>query len=60
MAQSKVHENLHKLSLILYGTLVHLDLILYRALSTPEELQAALQGEDRFRCVWWFAQRSPL
>ena len=40
-------QNLHKLSPILYDTLVHLDLMPYRELATPEELQAALQGVDR-------------
>ena len=47
MARSKAHENLHKLSPILYDTMVHLDLMPYRELSTPEELKAALQGGDR-------------
>jgi len=47
MARSKAHENLHKLSPILYDTLVHLELMPYRELTTPEELQAALQGGDR-------------
>ena len=47
MARSKAHENLHTLSPILYDTLVHLDLMPYRELSTPEELKAALQGGDR-------------
>jgi hypothetical protein len=47
MARSKAHENLHKLSPILYDTLVHLALMPDRALTTPEELQAALQGGDR-------------
>jgi hypothetical protein len=47
MARSKAHENLHKLSPILYDTLVHLDLMPYRELATPEALQAALQGGDR-------------
>ena len=47
MARSKANENLHKLSPILYDTLVHLDLMPYRELSTPEELKAALQGGDR-------------
>jgi hypothetical protein len=31
----------------LYDTLVHLDLMPYRELTTPEELKAALQGGDR-------------
>src|SRR6516165_4765129 len=43
MARSKAHENLHKLSPILYDTLVHLELMPYRELATP----AALQGVDR-------------
>ena len=47
MARSQAHENLHKLSPILYDTLVHLELMPYRVLATPEELQAALQGVDR-------------
>jgi DDE superfamily endonuclease len=47
MARSKAHENLHKLSPILYDTLVHLELMPYRELTTPEELKAALQGGDR-------------
>ena len=47
MARSKAHENLPKLSPILYDTLVSLDLMPYRELTTPEELKAALQGEAR-------------
>src|SRR5260370_41803063 len=47
MARSKAHENLHTLSPILYDTLVHLDLMPYRELSTPEELKAALHGDNR-------------
>jgi Helix-turn-helix of DDE superfamily endonuclease len=47
MARSKAHENLHKLSPILYDTLVHLDLMPYRELTTPAALKAALQGGDR-------------
>ena len=47
IARSKAHENLHKLSPILYDTLVHLDLMPYRELTTPEELKASLQGGDR-------------
>ena len=47
LARSKAHENLHKLSPILYDTLVHLDLMPYRELSTPEEVKAALHGGDR-------------
>ena len=47
MARSKAHENLHKLSSMLYDTLVYLDLMPYRELATPEELKTALQGGDR-------------
>ena len=47
MARSKANENRHKLSPILYDTLVHLDLMPYRELTTPEELKAALHGENR-------------
>ena len=47
MARSKAHENLHKLSPILYDTLVHLDMMPYRELATPAALKAALQGGDR-------------
>lgn len=47
MVRSKAHDNLHTLSPMLYDTLVHLDLMPYRELTTPEELKAALQGGDR-------------
>src|SRR6516162_4356506 len=47
MARSKAHEHLHKLSPILYDTLVHLELMPYRELATPAALKAALQGVDR-------------
>jgi len=46
MARSKAHENLHKLSPVLYDTLVTLDLMPHREFATPEELKAALQGVD--------------
>jgi hypothetical protein len=46
MARSKANENLHKLSPILYDTLVELEVMPYRELATPEELKAALQGGD--------------
>ena len=36
-----------ELSPILYDTLVHLDLMPYRELTTPAALKAALQGGDR-------------
>jgi hypothetical protein len=47
MARSKANENLHKLSPILYDTLVHLELMPYREWATPEDLKAALHGVDR-------------
>src|SRR5207245_10353001 len=47
MPRSKAHENLHKLSAILYDSLVHLDLIPYLELPTPEELKVSLQVGDR-------------
>src|SRR6266480_1169343 len=47
MVRSKAHENLHKLSPILYNTLGHLELMPYRELGTPEDLKAALKGVDR-------------
>jgi hypothetical protein len=47
MARSKAHENLHKLSPMLYDTLVHLELMPSRELATPEELKAALPGMER-------------
>ena len=47
IVRSKAHANLHKLSPILYDTLVHLELMPYRELATPEDLKAALQGVDR-------------
>src|SRR5438445_3324085 len=49
MARSKANEHLHKLSPILYDTLVHLELMPYRELATPEDLKAALHGVDRLR-----------
>ena len=47
MARSRAHEHLHKLSPMLYDTLVHLELMPYRELATPEALKAALSGVDR-------------
>jgi hypothetical protein len=47
MARSRAHENLHKLSPMLYDTLGHLELMPYREVATPEELKAALHGGDR-------------
>lgn len=47
MARSKAHVNVHKLSPILYDTLVHLDLMPYRRFETPEDLKTALSGIDQ-------------
>ena len=47
MARSKANENLHKLSPILYDTLVDLDLMPHREFASPEELKSALQGVDQ-------------
>lgn len=47
MARSQAKENLHKLSPILYDTLVHLELMPYRECATPEEVKAALHGGER-------------
>jgi len=44
MVRSKANENLHKLSPILYGTLVKLGLVPYMELGTPEILNEALRG----------------
>jgi Helix-turn-helix of DDE superfamily endonuclease len=46
MARSKANENLHKLSPILYDTLVGLERMPYRELATPEDVKAALHGMD--------------
>jgi hypothetical protein len=46
MVRSKGHENLHKLSPILYDTLVHLELMPYREFGTPEDFTTALKGLD--------------
>lgn len=47
MARSKANTNLHKLSPILYDTLVSLELMPYRELGTPDDLHVALPGNDR-------------
>lgn len=47
MVRSKANENLHKLSPILYDTLVHLGLMPYRELTSPEALRDALDGVDQ-------------
>jgi hypothetical protein len=47
MVRSKANENLHKLSPLFYDTLIYLELMPYRELTTPEALKAALQGGDR-------------
>src|SRR5688572_20367938 len=45
--RSKANENLHKLSPILYDTLVELDLMPYRELETPQALREALRGVNQ-------------
>ena len=52
MVRSKAHENLHKLSPILYDTLVHLELMPYRELGTPADLKAALQASIIGSATW--------
>ena len=47
IVRSRANEHLHKLSPILYDTLVHLSLMPSREFATPEELKAALHGVDR-------------
>src|SRR5213080_1356262 len=47
MVRSKANENLHKLSPILYDTLVYLEMMPYREFSTPDDFKAALQGIDQ-------------
>ena len=47
MVRSKANENLHKLSPILYDTLVELDLMPDRELETPQALREALRGVDQ-------------
>ena len=47
MVRSKANENLHKLLPILYDALVHLELMPYRELGTPEDVKAALKGMDQ-------------
>lgn len=47
MARSKANENLHKLSPILYDTLVELDLMPYREMETPDALREAVSGVDQ-------------
>ena len=47
MVRSKANENFHKLSPILYDTLVLLDLMPYRELESPEVLREALEGVDQ-------------
>jgi hypothetical protein len=46
MARSKANENLHKLSPILYDTLVSLEMMPYRECRTPDDFKAALHGID--------------
>jgi hypothetical protein len=47
MVRSKANENLHKLSPILYDTLVQLELMPYRELETPKALRKAVAGVDQ-------------
>src|SRR3977135_823946 len=47
MVRSKDNAKLHKLSPILYDTMVHSELMPYRELGTPEDLKAALKGIDQ-------------
>ena len=47
MARSQANENLQKLSPMLSDTLVHLERMPYRALSTPADWKAAWQGMDQ-------------
>jgi hypothetical protein len=47
MVRSKANENLHKLSPILYDTLVQLELMPYRELETPAALRKALEGVNQ-------------
>ncbi len=47
MVRSKANEHLHKLSPILYDTLVELDLMPYREMESPEALREALTGVDQ-------------
>ena len=47
MVRSKANENLHKLSPILYDTLIHLDLMPYRELDSPDTLRKTLKGVDQ-------------
>ena len=47
MARSKANENLHKLSPMLYDTLIQLALMPWREFATPEALKAAWHGVDR-------------
>jgi Helix-turn-helix of DDE superfamily endonuclease len=47
IGRSKAHENLHKLSPLLYDTLVHLEMMPHREFGTPDDLKAALRGIDQ-------------
>src|SRR3989475_11524572 len=47
MVRSKANEHLHKLSPILYDTLVSLEMMPYREFSTPDDFKAVLQGIDQ-------------
>ena len=47
IVRSKAHANIHKLSPIVYDTLVHLGMMPHREFGTPDDLKAALQGIDQ-------------
>jgi hypothetical protein len=47
IGRSKAHENLQKLSPILYDTLVHFEMMPHREFGTPDDLKAALRGIDQ-------------
>ena len=46
MARSKANENLHKLTPVLYQTLVNLEVMPHREFASPDELLEALDGID--------------
>lgn len=47
IGRSKAQENLHKLSPILYETLVHLEMMPPREFGTPDDLTVALRGMEQ-------------
>lgn len=46
MARSKANENLHKLTPVLYQTLVHMEVMPHREFASPDELLDALDDID--------------